>query len=473
MKNKSRSSAMLIKALNFLALFVTLSIGKLNAQCMVNTLNVSTGTYNSSTITPGNNDPLWYCINKTGNFIGSLPPVGSNARVVTPNGSWAGGGTWICDTQVHVSPGITTTMTSNLTFERRFNLCVKDDVTFDLDIRSDGRIAEIYVDGVPQGLTQTVANWGGGPLWMPAPFTITMAPGLHTLWIEVSDPTGTGSPDPIGFLLNGTITTVGSNLVNDQDPDCADYKCKPRCEDECYWTVDGNNIQSGRNIFGTLTNDDIRIVSNMNTTPDRGVIKGGNATTGGYLGWNNTNPTARFHVDCINGNNPASIIGLPSDIRFENLEPGHGYILVIDDQGYVYNSRIPAPGGPMGKVKDDDLSNLQQQIRELKTQLAELRSTIANPTADKSVVAPRNVLYQNTPNPLTNETTIKYNIVNMGKDASIVIYDRNGRGVEKHAVQPGEGSVNISSSSLSSGVYMYSLIVDGEVVDTKKMLITK
>src|SRR5437899_3313628 len=123
MKHKFLSPATLWKALSFTALIFSLTVGQLHAQCLVNSLDVTTGKYNSSTIAPGNNEPLWYCVNKTGNFIGSLPAVGSNALVVNPNPGWLGGGTWICDNQVHADPGIITHMTSNLTFERRFSLC--------------------------------------------------------------------------------------------------------------------------------------------------------------------------------------------------------------------------------------------------------------------------------------------------------------------------------------------------------------
>jgi hypothetical protein len=352
-------------------------------------------------------------------------------------------------------------------------LCTDDRVTFNMSIRSDGIIADILVDNVSQGLTQTTPNWWGGALWNPGAFSLVLSAGPHALQIVVSDPLGTGSDDPIGFLLNGTLTTTTASMPNDQNPQCANYSCTPRCEDQCYWTVDGNNIASNRNIFGTLTDDDIRIVTNLNSAPDRGVIKGGNSSTGGYMGWNNTNPTARFHVDCINGNNPGNIMGMPSDIRFENLEPGNGYVLVIDDQGYVYNSKVRMHDGAMGKAGGDDIASMQQQIRELKAQLADLRTAMVNPSAERPNFTSRSTLYQNTPNPLSNETTIKYNVVIMRKGAAIVICDHSGRIVEKRSVEVGEGAINFNSGNMPAGVYTYTLVVDDEVVETKKMLIAK
>jgi hypothetical protein len=36
--------------------------------------------------------------------------------------------------------------------------------------------------------------------------------------------------------------------------------------------------------------------------------------------------------------------------------------------------------------------------------------------------------------------------------------------------QSGKGLVNVFADNLSSGLYTYSLIVDGKVIDTKKMI---
>ena len=37
----------------------------------------------------------------------------------------------------------------------------------------------------------------------------------------------------------------------------------------------------------------------------------------------------------------------------------------------------------------------------------------------------------------------------------------------------GHGSVTISGSTLQAGMYVYSLVVDGQMVDTKRMILTK
>ncbi len=57
-------------------------------------------------------------------------------------------------------------------------------------------------------------------------------------------------------------------------------------------------------------------------------------------------PTAYLHVACQGGNSDKG--GVISDVRFERLEPGKGTLLVIDSNGYVYNSGQAYTSGGSG-----------------------------------------------------------------------------------------------------------------------------
>ncbi|MEO1655296.1 MAG: hypothetical protein AAFU64_17255 [Bacteroidota bacterium] len=37
--------------------------------------------------------------------------------------------------------------------------------------------------------------------------------------------------------------------------------------------------------------------------------------------------------------------------------------------------------------------------------------------------------------------------------------------------QSGEGSIEVSLQGLATGIYLYSLVIDGKLIDTKRMLI--
>jgi hypothetical protein len=83
-----------------------------------------------------------------------------------------------------------------------------------------------------------------------------------------------------------------------------------------------------------------------------------------------------------------------------------------------------------------------------------------------------NKLYQNIPNPFGKETEIKYIISKMNNNAAILVTDINGREVYRQLItSKGNGSVTMKVANIVPGVYLYTLIVDGTSVDTKRMII--
>lgn len=130
----------------------------------------------------------------------------------------------------------------------------------------------------------------------------------------------------------------------------------------------------------------------------------------------------------------------------------------------------------------------QQQLTGQQKQIDELRSLISNCCAagpahgdgsnngtnsqtnidltDRNVI----VLDQNVPNPFAESTSIAYNIPTPFRTAQIVFSTSDGRIIKAFDVKDtGRGRINVFANDLSSGLYTYSLIVDGQVVDTKKM----
>ena len=84
------------------------------------------------------------------------------------------------------------------------------------------------------------------------------------------------------------------------------------------------------------------------------------------------------------------------------------------------------------------------------------------------------ILYQNNPNPFTADTKIEYQLPLSTQSATLYVYDMNGlQKAEYPILSFGEGSVVVSAGVLDAGMYLYSLIVDGQVVDTKRMILTK
>jgi hypothetical protein len=81
------------------------------------------------------------------------------------------------------------------------------------------------------------------------------------------------------------------------------------------------------------------------------------------------------------------------------------------------------------------------------------------------------VLNQNVPNPFAEQTTITYNVpASVGK-AQLIFFNTNGQVIQTVDIKTrGKGKVNVFASDLSSGLYNYSLVADGKVIDSKKMV---
>lgn len=83
-------------------------------------------------------------------------------------------------------------------------------------------------------------------------------------------------------------------------------------------------------------------------------------------------------------------------------------------------------------------------------------------------------LAQNVPNPFDKTTTISATIPETVRQAKIAIYNLNGLELQSYDLNKrGKVSVEISGGVLPSGMYLYALISDGQIIDTKKMILKK
>ena len=81
------------------------------------------------------------------------------------------------------------------------------------------------------------------------------------------------------------------------------------------------------------------------------------------------------------------------------------------------------------------------------------------------------ILNQNTPNPFRDKTEISYVIPENIQEAFLLFYDQNGKIIQRFEISHmGQGSLTVYAEDLSSGIYTYSLIVDGENHQTKRMV---
>ena len=161
--------------------------------------------------------------------------------------------------------------------------------------------------------------------------------------------------------------------------------------------------------------------------------------------------------------------------------------LVYEDEngilGIDYISLIPILIGTVNEMdskfneKDDIIADLENRIIELEKIISgddnKLKSVVTSTQSitDKIEVVP--VLYQNSPNPFDENTTIQFFVPEKNISAILNIYDMQGTQLKSISLEEkGNGKVTINGSDLHAGIYLYSLIVDGEIIDTKQMVLT-
>ncbi len=80
-------------------------------------------------------------------------------------------------------------------------------------------------------------------------------------------------------------------------------------------------------------------------------------------------------------------------------------------------------------------------------------------------------LEQNVPNPFSQTTSISYYLPQNVANASMEITDLNGKFIQTHSLNDrGAAQITIDASTFAQGTYFYSLVIDGKIVATKKMV---
>jgi len=119
--------------------------------------------------------------------------------------------------------------------------------------------------------------------------------------------------------------------------------------------------------------------------------------------------------------------------------------------------------GNNNMMKSNNQNNNEQDI-------AEILNTINVKLSNGDAI----VLEQNVPNPFNENTSIKYYIPENINYAQIIFTDMQGRIIKTVDIkQTGHGQLKVYVANLSQGIYQYSILVDGKVIDTKKMVVEK
>jgi len=148
-----------------------------------------------------------------------------------------------------------------------------------------------------------------------------------------------------------------------------------------------------------------------------------------------------------------------------------------DNYSLVYADFVPSLVKAVQELSSEN-SDLKQQNSGQQQQIDQLKN-IVEQLAKKNGInidfsSSSARLEQNIPNPSKQSTTINYYVPKNANTAMLKITSLSGETLKTATLAAGgNGTYTLQTSTLHSGTYMYSLYVDGKLIDTKKLEIIK
>lgn len=125
----------------------------------------------------------------------------------------------------------------------------------------------------------------------------------------------------------------------------------------------------------------------------------------------------------------------------------------------------------------DDMKKLLANVAQIQESCCQVSAADLPATTNEYQTAPndeRAGLKQNRPNPYPTdgESRIEFTVPTEAQEAFLTISDLNGRVLKKiRLTERGTGEVLLKSGEIPSGQHTYSLYVDGELIETRKMVV--
>lgn len=149
--------------------------------------------------------------------------------------------------------------------------------------------------------------------------------------------------------------------------------------------------------------------------------------------------------------------------------------LVVEGQdGYLgvnYVELVPVLIRSIQELKVE-LDELKGENEVIKTRSALFEDDKTTEVNGASAIPAAATLAQNTPNPFSERTIIRFTLPENSQNSYICIFNMNGKLQKKIPIDSSMDSITINSYELSPGMYLYSLIIGGKEIDTKKMVIS-
>jgi hypothetical protein len=142
---------------------------------------------------------------------------------------------------------------------------------------------------------------------------------------------------------------------------------------------------------------------------------------------------------------------------------------IKEQQGEI--ERLQATNSKKDSLQDHRLNLLEEALNNCcnssHSESSSVASSISVELKDEQSV----VLDQNIPNPFAEQTAIDYFLPENTVRAQMLFYNSTGNLIKSVELQQkGKGRLNVFANDLTNGIYTYTLVVDGKIVATKKMI---
>jgi hypothetical protein len=255
--------------------------------------------------------------------------------------------------------------------------------------------------------------------------------------------------DDLDWVVSGTTSTVPTSLSDDIRTDGL-------------VGIGMNPVSTYTHSGGTLTN----VTLSVNGTV---YAAGGQFVTSDSRLKNDVTEleSSLFKINQINGysysfkQNSSFGLNLPSNKQFG--------VLAQEVQAVMPEAVMQTKDGYLAVNYDMLVPVLIESVQELSKQLETLKaesstSSLGMEESDNSI----STIY---PNPASTMITFDLNLQEGSESVSILITDLTGKKVDSRAVnQRGSFSSEYNLSSLTDGIYVYNLIIDGQIIDSKKFI---
>ena len=242
----------------------------------------------------------------------------------------------------------------------------------------------------------------------------------------------------------------------------------------------GNN---NRNISVNLIGEEERVTDRLRNISSFEIVHNEQATTR-----KQPNPAEEFlngraiqeltlkelhQLDSISKNTPAEDTDPLASVNYgldaEHLKAMFPKLVQQDKEGNYSINYIEMI--PLLVKSINELSEELEELRGASRNKAKVQSDatgIENNVSDVDMVR----MDQNKPNPFSESTVIGLNIPEKTQKANIFIYDLSGKQVKNVQVnERGETNITVYAGELGAGMYIYTLVVDGKVVVTRRMIV--